>query len=302
MPNGVWLAGIMVVSVVAAVGSKESGNGDVKTKRIRILVVAALTLALVLTMADLGIFFACAPGSWQYRQQPVEPAYVSPYDWTNLIRRDGRFAYEQNGAVVSRFGIDVSEHQGVIDWDAVANDGVTFAFIRLGNRGYTEGGLQLDAQYSANIEGAQAAGIEVGVYFFSQAINEDEAREEAEFVLEHLGGRPLDYPVVYDFEPVGASNGRANRLSPQQVTSNARAFCERIETDGYSTMVYGNAGDLARYGAEFLATHEVWYAEYDAMQPNGQFDFVIWQFTSNGSIAGITPRVDLNIQFIAPGQ
>jgi GH25 family lysozyme M1 (1,4-beta-N-acetylmuramidase) len=270
-------------------------------KRVRILAVAALTLVLVL--AVLGVLLACAPGSWQHRQQSAEqasePAYVSPYDWTNLFHRDGRFVYEQNGAVVSRFGIDVSEHQGAIDWEAVASGGVTFAFIRLGNRGYTEGALRLDAQYFANIEGARTAGIEVGVYFFSQAVNEDEAREEAEFVLGHLDGQALDYPVVYDFEPVGASDGRANRLSPRQVTDNARAFCERIEADGYSTMIYGNAKDIARYETEFLATYEVWYAEYDAMQPNGQFDFVIWQFTSSGSIAGITSRVDLNIQFIA---
>jgi GH25 family lysozyme M1 (1,4-beta-N-acetylmuramidase) len=86
------------------------------------------------------------------------------------------------------------------------------------------------------------------------------------------------------------------------VTRNARAFCERIEIDGYSTMIYGNAKDIARYDAAFLATYEVWYAEYETMQPRGQFDFVIWQFTSNGSIAGITSRVDLNIQFIAPEQ
>jgi GH25 family lysozyme M1 (1,4-beta-N-acetylmuramidase) len=296
------VAGAVRLEELGELKELEENNAktNVKTRRVRILIAVALMLTLAL--AALGIVLisvlVSAPGAWQQRQQPAEPAYVSPYDWANLIHRDGRFVYEQNGAVVSRFGIDVSEHQGVIDWNAVANDGVTFAFIRLGNRGYTEGGLRLDAQYSANIEGAQAVGIEVGVYFFSQAINEDEAREEAEFVLEHLDGRLLNYPVVYDFEPVGASDGRANRISPQQVTSNARVFCERIEASGYPTMIYGNARDIARYGAEFLANHKVWYAEYDALQPNGQFDFVIWQFTSNGTVAGIDQRVDLNIQFM----
>jgi GH25 family lysozyme M1 (1,4-beta-N-acetylmuramidase) len=262
--------------------------------------VTALTLALlIVVLAVSSVLRANSFGLWQHRQQPIESAYISPYDWKSLTHQDGRFFYEQNGVVVSRFGIDVSEHQGVIDWNAVANDGVEFAFIRLGNRGYTEGGLRLDAQYPANIEGARVAGIKVGVYFFSQAINEDEAREEAEFVLEHLRGQPLDYPVVYDFETVEASEGRANHLSHQQTASNARVFCERIEAGGYPTMIYSNMREIVRYDAELLANHEVWYAEYETMRPNGQFDFVIWQFTSNGTITGIDKRVDLNIQFIA---
>jgi GH25 family lysozyme M1 (1,4-beta-N-acetylmuramidase) len=279
------------------------GSG-VKVPRVRILVAAALVVILIAVSAAAvwGMLRIPALGPLQHRQQPTEPAYVSPYDWENLSHQDGRFSYEQDGIVVSRFGIDVSEHQGIIDWNAVASDGVTFAFIRLGNRGYTEGSLRLDAQYPANIEGARAAGIKVGVYFFSQAVNEDEAREEAEFVLKHLRGQPLDYPVVYDFETVEASEGRANHLSYQQTANNARVFCERIEAGGYPTMIYSNMREIVRYDPEFLASRKVWYAEYETMRPHGQFDFSIWQFTSSGTIAGIDPHVDLNIQFIATEQ
>jgi GH25 family lysozyme M1 (1,4-beta-N-acetylmuramidase) len=265
----------------------------VKASKIRILVIAVLAAAVF------SVQIVYAFEHEQHRWQADEPTYASPYDWGMLAQEDGRFTYEQNNVIVSRLGIDVSEHQDVIDWDAVADNGITFAFIRLGNRGYTEGNLRLDARYLTNIEGAKAANIKVGVYFFSQAINEDEAREEAEFVLEHLNGQLLDYPVVYDFEPVETSEGRANQLSHQQVSNNARTFCERIEAGGYPTMIYGNAHDIARYDADLLANHEVWYAEYDAAQPSAQFDFAIWQFASNGNIAGIDQRVDLNIQFIA---
>lgn len=250
--------------------------------------------------------WACSSGqssdasSYELTQEPL---YESPYTWDNLSYEAGRFYYHKDEQLVSRIGIDVSSHQKQIDWQAVAADGIEFAFIRVGNRGATEGNIFLDEQFSANFEGAKQAGIDVGVYFFSQACNEAEALEEAEFVLAYLGGAELEYPVVYDFEPlvIEGNAGRANEISREQGTLNAEAFCKRIEEAGYETMLYGNKKDITRYySKELIETSTIWYAEYESSLPTGQFDFVMWQYASTGSVAGISVGVDMNIHFLEP--
>lgn len=247
------------------------------------LVVAAACCAAVALAGYGGAPAADAP----------EP-YVSPYDWTKLERTGDRLVY-QDGEKRSQLGVDVSSHQGTIDWQAVAADGIDFAFVRAGNRGYTEGGLFVDERFAENVDGATAAGLNVGVYFFSQAITAEEAREEADLVLKALAGRYVALPVVFDHEPVPDAAGRANNLSRDTLTSCALAFCERLEAAGYDTMIYGNKGDIARYNREALGTRPVWFAEYDALKPSAQFDFAIWQYTNNGTISGIPTPVDLNL-------
>ncbi|MDR2586698.1 MAG: glycoside hydrolase family 25 protein [Coriobacteriales bacterium] len=193
-------------------------------------------------------------------------------------------------------GIDVSEHQGLIDWKAVADNGVRFAFVRVGARGYTDGSLILDPYFYFNIQEARAAGIKVGAYFYSQAINESEALEEADFVLKYLDGIVLDYPLAYDLETAPDENGRVNKLSGGQWTRNAQAFCERVEAAGYTPLLYGNRGDLLHYNSTLLNSYDVWFAQYDVLAPSAPVDFTIWQFTSRGNVAGIDGFVDLNIQ------
>jgi GH25 family lysozyme M1 (1,4-beta-N-acetylmuramidase) len=230
------------------------------------------------------------------RRQPISTV---PIDENNLKQDGGFYTYEQSKNVTSRVGIDVSSHQGVIDWQAVAQNGIEFAFIRIGVRGYTVGDISLDNQYQANIEGAVDAGIEVGVYFFSQAIDETEALAEADFVLRQLNGRALDYPVVYDLESVAEPEGRINTLPSGQRIRNARAFCERVEAAGYTAMLYGNMADIAHYSQDpaLVADYGIWFAQYDVFEPVAPVDFTIWQFTSSGVINGIETMVDLNIHF-----
>lgn len=229
-----------------------------------------------------------------------EGAYVSPYNWKNLSYEGGRYYYFKDGELASRLGVDVSDHQGTIDWECVADDGIDFAFIRLGNRGYTEGHIYLDHQYYYNREKAAQAGLNVGVYFFSQARTEEEAREEAEFVLEHLGENELTYPVVYDLETMEDNGARANDLSKKQVSKNAEAFSSIIEQAGYDVMIYGNKGDIDRYEKNIVTAHDIWFAEYDVSIPSGQFDFVMWQYTDSGIVDGISGAVDMNILFLEP--
>ena len=219
-------------------------------------------------------------------------------NWENLQYENGRIFYSENGTITSLTGIDVSSHQGTIDWNAVSQDGIDFAMIRCGTRGYTEGSLFADETFYTNADGAQAEGIPFGVYFFSQAINEQEAIEEAEYVLELIQGMEISCPIAYDLEDMPSYNARANDLSAEQITANAEAFCNRIKQAGYEVMIYGNQHDLSRYDLEHL-NEEIWYAEYNGTQPTTSIPLVMWQYTSTGSVSGISTNVDLNILFDA---
>lgn len=221
------------------------------------------------------------------------------YDWNNLKLENGRMVYYENGNAVSTTGIDVSDLQGSIDWQAVKNDGIDFAMLRCGRRGSTEGQLYTDKNYYENVEGATRVGLPYGVYFFSQATNEQEALEEAEYVLNLINGAGVTYPVVYDQEPVTDSSGRANNLSADQLTKNAQTFCKRIEQAGYIPMVCGNQYDLSRLNIDQINA-AVWYAEYTDMHPTSTYhDFVMWQYSHTGKVDGIKTDVDMDILFEA---
>lgn len=255
-----------------------------------------LLLAGAVALALVAVFAFGASTCSNSNSQPAR--YVSPYNWEGLERTGDRLAYYEGGTLRSRIGVDVSSHQGAIDWQAVAADGIDFALVRLGNRGYTEGALYVDERFAENVDGASAAGLDTGAYFFSQAVTPDEAREEANLVVEQLAGRHLALPVAYDHEPVSDAAGRANQMAGEQLAACARAFCERVESAGYRTMIYGNKQDITRFGGDSLDGRPVWFAEYDAHVPSAQFDFAIWQYTNGGNVAGIPAAVDLNIAFL----
>ena len=246
-----------------------------------------------------GLLVGCGSSPEPSKAAEIAP-YVSPYDWAGLTRDGDKLEYFEDGELRSRWGIDVSEHQGSdIDWSAVADAGVQFAFARIGNRGATEGALSADEFFYQNAIRACEAGIAVSAYFFSQAINEDEAREEAEFALANLreteaAGATFVY-VAYDHEPVEIDGARANGLSGDQLTANARVFCEAVAAAGYKPLLYGNQRDLLRLSPELRETYPVWLAEYGVESPTAPFDFAIWQYTNAGSVPGIPTDVDLNL-------
>lgn len=213
----------------------------------------------------------------------------------------GRMRYVENGEESSYFGIDVSSHQGDIDWQLVKEDGVEFAFLRVGYRGYgEEGRLCMDEKFIQNYEGAHDAGIDLGVYFFSQAVTAEEASEEAAFLLEVLDGRTLEYPVVYDWETVAADGDtepRTENVMPQTLTLNAISFCEAVEDAGYHAMIYTNKKQaVMKYDLRQLRGYPVWLAYYDT-NLNYCYDFDIWQY-GTGSVDGIEGDVDLDIAMI----
>lgn len=220
------------------------------------------------------------------------------YDWTCLQNKDGFKNYIVDNEVVSYRGIDVSSFQGTIDWDKVKASGVDFAMIRVGYRGYGSGAIMLDDYFEANIQGATEAGINVGVYFFSQAISEEEAIEEANFVLEHIKNYDITYPVAYDMELITHDTARTDTLTGRQITDHTIAFCDTIKEAGYKTSVYANRRFLVlKLDLSRLTAYDTWYAAY-VSYPDYPYDFKMWQFTDTGSVDGIEGDVDINISFI----
>lgn len=222
----------------------------------------------------------------------------SPYDPALFVHEGYKLSYTDT-EYTSRLGVDVSGHQGKIDWAKVKNAGYDFVFIRIGFRGYGEAGtVNLDKEFYSNIENAQAAGFDVGVYFFAQAVNEQEAKEEADFVLENLAGRDLQLPVVYDPEHILDDEARTDGIPGEQFTRNTKVFCERIEEAGYEAMIYSNMlWEAYELDLQELSDYPVWYADYEE-KPQTPYDFAFWQYTNEGMVDGISGNVDLNIQMM----
>lgn len=222
-----------------------------------------------------------------------DPATHEPVTGNQVIQGDV-YTFGADGALnrTSR-GIDVSKFQGTIDWNAVKADGITFAIIRCGYRGYGTGALVEDSTYRRNIQGAINAGLKVGVYFYSQAINEAEAVEEASMVLSLVSGYSLPLGVYYDTESV--AGGRANAISAAERTACAVAFCETIRNAGYKAGVYSYASWF--YNALNFANiskYNIWIAQYrDTLSFNYKYN--IWQYTGSGRVNGINTAVDMNI-------
>lgn len=206
--------------------------------------------------------------------------------------------YSENGKAASLEGIDISSYSGDVDWAKVKESGVDFAIIRIGGRGYgDEGALYTDDRALEYIEGARNAGIKVGGYFFSQAINTEEAVEEADYVKSVLGDIKLDFPVAYDWEIIKDEDARTDNVSAVEATNCARAFCDRIMELGYKTMLYSPSRELYfKYDLSRLADIDIWYCEY-ANVPNFYYRFSMWQYSSTGTVDGIEADVDMNICF-----
>ncbi len=241
-------------------------------------------------------------------EEPDEPEVEVPEYTPNLdiiplnnynaydfyVSEDGYLVYGSNSLV----GIDVSYHQGVIDWEAVAADGIDFAIIRVGYRGYSEGVVYEDPYFADNIAGALENGIAVGIYFFSQATSVAEALEEAEATLRWIRGYDVTFPVVFDWERISYSSSRTANTSAVTVTDCAIAFCEAVEAAGYTAMTYGSPNTVNEdIYIDRLLDYPFWLAHYtsDWAVTTYPYHFDMWQYSSNGSVDGINGRVDLNV-------
>ena len=231
-----------------------------------------------------------------------EDVPASTIDLNNITMRNGYAYYSENGNIISTTGVDVSEFQGDIDWTQVKQAGIDFAFIRIGYRTYGDGVVTYDNAFQRNIEGAQAAGIKVGAYFFSQATTVDEAVDEADAVIDALAPYDITYPVVYDWELVYHDNARTDDVSVEALADCCVAFCERVKDSGYIPMIYQNTGTaMHKLDLPRVKDYDFWLAEY-AEKPSFYYDFKIWQYSNTGRIPGIEGDVDLNICFRPYGE
>lgn len=214
------------------------------------------------------------------------------------VIQGAKYTFASDGSLVvgnGAFGIDVSKWQGTIDWKAVKNSGVNYAIIRCGYRGSSSGALVVDPKFEANIKGATSAGIKVGIYFFSQAVNKNEAVEEASMVLELIKGYKISYPVFLDVE---TSGGRADGINKATRTEVIKAFCETVQNAGYTAGVYANKNWLTnKIDTSQLSKYKIWLAQYAASPTyTGRYD--LWQYSSTGKVSGISGNVDLNWSYL----
>ncbi|MCR5848676.1 MAG: Ig-like domain-containing protein [Lachnospiraceae bacterium] len=213
-----------------------------------------------------------------------------------------KYSFASDGALIKgngTKGIDVSAYQGDINWTAVKNSGVSFVIIRCGFRGYTQGGLILDKKYKTYVQGATAAGLKVGLYIFSQAINEAEAVEEASLCVNLAQGYKISYPIFLDSEYANSSHsGRADGLDKQTRTAVCKAFCETIKSAGYVPGVYASKSWFYnKLDAGQLNPYKIWLAHYCGQTDyTGKYD--LWQHSSKGSVNGIKGNVDLDISYL----
>lgn len=228
---------------------------------------------------------------------PLEGVDVNPIAESDIRTVNGMPSYTGSDFETRR-GVDISEHQNEIDWQQVAQSGVDFAYIRLGYRGYTEGGMFEDAYYKQNIEGALANGLDVGVYFFSQAISVGEALEEAKYVLDRVEGYDISLPIMFDWEKIEGGGARTDGLPTETLDDCAVAFCETIKNAGYSAGVYFNR-HLGYYGFDLskLTDYEFWLAVPGDF-PDFYYRTDIWQYTFTASVPGISTETDMNLMFI----
>lgn len=217
------------------------------------------------------------------------------YDKDLFVLENDRMTYSDD-AYETMQGIDVSHHQGDIDWNAVKEAGFDFVILRIGYRGYgEEGTLSEDTRFDEYYNGAKEAGLLVGAYFFAQAINEDEAIEEANFVIELLQGKELDLPVVYDPESILDDDARTDGISGDQFTNNTAAFCRAMYETGHEPMIYANmVWEAEMLDLESLSAYPIWYADYE-IPPQTPYAFTCWQYNEKGSVPGVEGDCDLDI-------
>lgn len=224
------------------------------------------------------------------------------YDYSKLIKEGQEVSYEDE-KYYSKKGIDVSHHQGDIDFAAVADAGYEFVILRCAYRGYgMEGTLNEDRKFREYAKAASAAGLEISVYIFSQAINEIESLEEAEFVADIIKEFPEIKCVVYDPELIRDDIARTDEISGEQFSKNTIAFCEKVKEYGYMPMIYSNmVWEAELFDMEALQEYPFWYADYERI-PQTPYDFEYWQYSEKGQVPGIDGLVDLDIRICDKGK
>jgi len=240
----------------------------------------------------------------EYSDGTEEWVVISPYlpkntyDFTKLVSSDDQMKYELDGKSVSFIGVDISKYQGEVDFYQLKDAGIDYVMLRVGARGYSSGKIIMDEYFATNIQKATEAGLDIGVYFYSQALTTDEAIEEANVVIQSLEGYTLQYPVAFDMEYVENDTARVESLSRADKTAITKAFLDTIQAAGYRAMIYGNKEWLIkRIDLSQLKDYEIWLSQQKDI-PDYPYKFSMWQYTTSAEIHGIEGYANLNICFI----
>ena len=226
------------------------------------------------------------------------------YDFTKMEDKAGLKRYTENGKKTSYVGVDISKQNGTVNFAGLKAAGVDYVMIRLGSRGYSTGQISVDENFKGNIEGAIAEGLDIGVYFYSQAISQDEAVQEVNFVIQNLEPYrgSIKYPVAFDMEFVANDEARIDGLSREDRTTITSSFLEGVKTAGYIPMLYGDKEwlikevDLAK-----LQDYDIWLSQETDI-PDYPYQYAMWQYSSSGVLNGINGDANLNICFIGYSQ
>jgi len=230
---------------------------------------------------------------------PINPYWKrNTYDFANLVSKNDLLHYYSDGKQISYLGVDLSKYQKSVDFAAIQSEGIDFCMLRVGSRGYETGTIQEDEKFQEFITGAEAVGMPVGLYFFSQAVTVEEAIEEANFVIARIGEHKISYPIAFDMEFIENDNARIETLTRTEKTDIALAFLQRIEEAGYVGMLYGNKEWLLkRVELHRFEDYDIWLTQEDDI-PDYPYTYSMWQYTRQGEVYGIEGYVDLNISFI----
>lgn len=294
-----------IEKIMADSEGREMPNGEIYYSRETIKQKArdavSLTELMAMIFSDKAVYY---DGEKYIYADLSEDLKKHDYDLSRIStdKRTGFKHYSDGSGRTGLVGIDVSTWQGDIDWERVSREGIQFAFLRAGYRGYESGNIYEDDTVRANLEGAAANGVPVGLYFYSQAATPAEAVEEADLLLELASEYKVTWPIVFDMELEESASSRTRNLTPDQRSEIAVAFCDRIASGGYTPMIYGNMRMLCgEMDPEKIGKYSKWLAQY-FFKPRYPYEFGIWQYTSEGIVDGIDGYVDLNIAFVDYGK
>ncbi len=220
------------------------------------------------------------------------------YDLVNdLINENGMLTYKDSKRESVK-GVDLSKYNGTVDFTKLKDAGVRFAMLRLGSRGYGSGKIELDEKFVEYAQNAQMAGIMTGAYFYSQAVNETEAVEEANYIVGAISGFNVKYPVAIDIERVSGDVARTDKLTNQERTAIVKMFCDTVKGYGYKPIIYATSEMIVGgLNIEELQDYDIWLAD-ENIPTEFPYRFGMWQYNTKGHIDGITGDIDLDISFI----
>lgn len=220
------------------------------------------------------------------------------YDFLGLVKQEPIMKYYEDAENVSKMGIHLNKSSGNVNFNSLKSEGIDFVILRVAARGYQNGNITMDDKFEEYIAGAKAAGLEVGLSFYSQAITAEEAVEEANTLIGMIGENQIKYPIVFDMELVSNDSSRIEQLSKMNLTDIADTFCRTIKEAGYTPMIYGDKYWLLRkLDLTKLSDYDIWLSQEEE-KPDYPYQFAMWEYTKNAEIKGVQGDASLSISFI----